>query len=201
MRESRLLLILDTAMIEYGKILSVAETAIDSGVSFIQLRDKRSNDRDLLDKAKALARLTKDNNCVFIVNDRADIALASGADGVHIGQEDLPISHARTILGDDRIIGISTHDIDQAVTAQAEGADYIGVGPVFRTSTKPGLEAIGLDIVRRVAEEIDIPAFFIGGINATNVEEISARGGKRIAVASAVLKSDDMITALTAVTV
>jgi len=188
-------------MIEYGKILSVAETAIDSGVSFIQLRDKRSNDRDLLDKAKALARLTKDNNCVFIVNDRADIALASGADGVHIGQEDLPISHARTILGDDRIIGISTHDIDQAVTAQAEGADYIGVGPVFRTSTKPGLEAIGLDIVRRVAEEIDIPAFFIGGINATNVEEISARGGKRIAVASAVLKSDDMITALTAVTV
>lgn len=201
MRESRLLLILDTAMIKEGRILSVAETAIKSGVSFIQLRDKISDDRALLGKARALRSLTVDNGCVLIINDRVDIALAAGADGVHIGQDDLPINHARAILGDERIIGVSTHTINQAIAAQAEGADYIGVGPVFKTSTKPGLEAIGLDIVLRVAEEIDIPAFFIGGINASNIEEINARGGRRVAVASAILKSEDIVTALTAVMV
>ena len=124
-----------------------------------------------------------------MVNDRVDIAMASGADGVHLGQEDLPISAARKVLGDHKIIGASTHSVEQAQEAEREGADYVAIGPVFFTATKPGLgSAKGIEIIGKVKEKVHIPVIAIGGINSDNVEKTLKAGADGVAVISAVFK-------------
>ncbi len=160
-------------------------------VGIIQLRDKVSDKSHVLSAAVRLARLLSKSKTLFIVNDYIDIAILSGSDGVHLGQDDLPLKQARKLLGKNKIIGISCHNLRQALKAQKEGADYIGIGPIYSTATKPEYKAIGLRVLRQLRGKIKIPYFAIGSINESNIKEITAAGARRIAVCRAILKADD----------
>lgn len=172
-------------------MLEVMEAALSGGADFVQLRDKNASKRELLEKAKALRELTRRYGVPFVVNDHPDIALAVDADGVHLGQDDLPLSVARSIMGPDRIIGISTHSIEQAREAEKDGADYIGVGPVYPTGTKPGRAAVTTAYVKEAAAEIRIPFVAIGGIAPDNADDVLAAGARRLCAVSAIVGSAD----------
>ncbi len=151
------------------------------------MRDYSLSDGGLLKAALEIRELTLKHKAVFIVNNRPDIALLSKADGVHVGQDDLPVLEARRVLGPDKIVGVSTHSIDQAKKAIADGADYIGVGPVYATPTKAGRAPVGLDYVRQVSDlKLSIPFFAIGGIDASNLERVLEAGARRVAVVRAI---------------
>ncbi len=169
----------------------VMEAALKGGADFLQLRDKHASKKELLEKAKMLRELTAAYGVPFVVNDHPDVALAVDADGVHLGQDDLPLAEARSLLGPDRIIGISTHSIEQAREAQRMGADYIGVGPVFPTGTKPGRAAVTTAYVAQAAAEIRIPFVAIGGIAPENAGEVLEAGAKRLCAVSAVVGSPE----------
>lgn len=161
-----------------------------AGVGLFQIRDKRADGAQLLDYAKAaVAAVGAD---AVVINDRVDIALASGAGGVHVGQEDLPIEAVRQLSrGSELWIGVSTHDLDQARKAQQAGADYIGCGPTFPSTTKQFTGFAGLEFLKQVAQEIDVPAYAIGGISAQNLPQVIQAGLSRIAVSGAILSSSD----------
>jgi thiamine-phosphate diphosphorylase len=163
---------------------------LESGVKWVQYRDKEGSRRDIYRNALNLRSITRDHNAVFIVNDHTDIALAVDADGVHLGRDDLPAQKAREILGKDRLIGVSTHTIEQAVDAEASGADYIGFGPIFRTETKDAGSPKGIALLAQVRSRIHIPIVAIGGINLDNVRSVLAAGVDAVAVASAILNAD-----------
>lgn len=173
-------------------IVEVMEEAIRGGADIVQLRDKTASKRELLEKAKALRELTRRYGVPFIVNDHVDVALAVEADGIHLGQDDLPLAEARKLVGPDKIIGISTHRIEEARAAEAGGADYIGVGPVFATETKPHATPVTTAYVRQVAAEIRIPFVAIGGIKLHNVDEVLAAGARRISAVSEIVGSADV---------
>jgi len=160
--------------------------AILGGVGIIQLREKNLADRELVEKGRRVRRWTRESNVLFIMNDRPDLAVLTEADGVHVGQEELTVKDARRIVGPNKLVGVSTHTIEQARQAVLDGADYIGVGPVFPTSTKPFAEYAGLEFVRQVAAEIQLPAYAIGGINLENIDEVVAAGARRVAISSAI---------------
>ena len=168
-----------------------AESLVLAGVSMLQLRDKRLADRELLERGRLLREITRRTKTLFIMNDRPDLAVLCDADGVHVGQEELTVKDARRILGAEGLIGVSTHSIEQARAAVLDGADYIGVGPTFPSRTKKFSEFTGTVLLRRVAEEIRLPAFAIGGIMAENLSEVLATGFTRVAVSEAVTKSSD----------
>jgi len=173
--------------------VEVAGSAISGGATVIQLRDKDSSDSRLLEKSLKLRRLTRSVGVPLIINDRIDIALAVDADGVHLGQDDLPVSTARQFLGPGKIIGVSTHSLEQARRARRQGADYIGVGPVFDTKTKEnGARPVGLELLRQVSREIDLPWVAIGGINKSNISEVVSAGAKSVAVVTAVVSAPDI---------
>jgi thiamine-phosphate pyrophosphorylase len=159
---------------------------VEAGVGMIQLRDKNIDDCDLMVRARALREFTGGSETLFIVNDHADIAAASNADGVHVGQEDLSVKDARAIIGPQALVGVSTHNIDQARAAVLDGANYLGAGPTFASRTKSFENFAGLDYLREAAGEIRLPTFAIGGISAKNVPEVLATGIPRVAVATAV---------------
>lgn len=192
MRDFRLYVITGEEYHPGRDLLEVMEEAIRGGADIVQLRDKRGTKREVLHKARALRELTRRYGVTFIVNDHVDIALACDADGVHLGQDDLPLPEARRILGDDRIIGVSTHAIEEARRAEAEGADYIGVGPVFPTKTKENAAPVTTAYVRQVAAEIRIPFVAIGGITLDNVGQVLEAGARRICAVSAIVGSADV---------
>jgi thiamine-phosphate pyrophosphorylase len=169
----------------------LAGSLVEAGVHMIQLRDKTLDDRRLLERARLLRELTRQSDTLFVMNDRPDLAVLSHADGVHVGQEELSIKDARTIVGPDTLIGISTHTIDQARQAQLEGANYIGVGPVFRSDTKHFDEFPGVELLRAVATEIRLPAFAVGGITRENLPEVLAAGFSRVAVSGPITTAAD----------
>jgi thiamine-phosphate pyrophosphorylase len=174
----------------------LARSLIDAGVQAIQLRDKQLGDRELLDRARLLRRLTSegpDNGPppLMIVNDRPDLAALARADGVHVGQDELTVKDARSIVGPKMLIGVSTHSIEQARQAVLDGANYIGVGPTFPSGTKTFAEFPGVALLRQVAAEIRLPGFAIGGINGRNLGEVLAAGFTRIAVSGAITAADD----------
>ncbi|TMW70417.1 thiamine phosphate synthase [Alteribacter natronophilus] len=174
-------------------MISVMEDAILGGADIIQLRDKTGSKRDVLEKARALRELTRKHNVTFIVNDHIDVALTVDADGIHLGQDDLPLEDARRIMGPDKIIGISTHHIGEARAAEAGGADYIGVGPVFPTKSKTDVvDPVTTGYVRQVAEEIRIPFVAIGGIKLHNVDEVIDAGASRICAISEIVGAMDI---------
>ena len=169
----------------------LAKSLVDAGVGMIQLRDKRLDDRELIERARRLRHLTRGTQSLFIVNDRTDIAAAADADGIHVGQEDLSVKDTRAIVGTRMLIGVSTHNIDQARAAVLDGANYLGAGPTFASSTKAFDEFAGLDYLRQVASEIQLPTFAIGGIAASNVNEVLAVGISRVAVSGAITAAAD----------
>ncbi len=170
-------------------VYEMVRAVLEAGIRFIQYREKEKTRRQLYADAMRLGELTRSYNAVFIVNDHADIALAVGADGVHLGQEDLPLDAARKIMGS-RIIGISTHSMPQAVAAEAGGADYIGFGPVFHTTTKDAGSPKGVDIIRTIKQNVSIPVVAIGGIGIENVAAVVHAGADAVAVATAICKGD-----------
>lgn len=185
-RDFKLYVIVDRNAVGRRDLIYVAREAIAGGADVIQLRDKDTTVEDLIKVGRALRKLTYKSDVLFIVNDRTDIAKAVDADGVHLGQDDLPIKIARSILGRHKIIGLSTHSISQAEEAQRKGADYIGVGPIFATPTKPEYKAVGVDLIRKVKGKIKIPFVAIGGIDESNLGKVLTAGASRIAVVRAV---------------
>lgn len=168
---------------------------VDAGVGMVQLRDKRLSDRDLLERARALRLATNGTSTLAIINDRADIALLAQADGVHLGQEDLSIKEARTVVGTGMLIGVSTHRIEQARQAVLDGANYLGAGPTFPSPTKSFDRFAGIGYLRQVAAEIGLPTFAIGGITPKNLAEVRSAGISRIAVSSVVTEAPDSAVA------
>ncbi len=166
------------------------QAALAGGATIVQVREKTLPDRKLLEQARRVREWTRAAGALFIMNDRADLALLAEADGVHVGQDELSVHDARRILGPGKLVGVSTHTLAQARQAVLDGADYIGVGPVFATSTKTFDALAGLDFVREAAE-ITLPAYAIGGIQLDNVEAVIAAGCRRIAVSSALCSADD----------
>lgn len=164
---------------------------VPCGVGIFQLRDKSSSKARLLSSAIRLVKFLRNSGSLFIVNDHIDVAVLSGADGVHLGQGDLPLEEVRMLLGKDKVIGISCHNLSQALKAQEKGADYIGIGPIYPTATKPGCRPVGLKVLRRLKGKIKIPYFAIGGIGEKNINEVLAAGARRIAVSRSVLKAKD----------
>ena len=158
---------------------------IEVGVPMIQLRDKRLADAELLDRARRLVALTRPRGTLVIVNDRADIAAAAEADGVHVGQQDLPPAAARRVVGPRALVGLSTHSLDQDRQGVLAGVDYLGVGPTFASTTKAFDTFPGLELLRQVAQEIALPAFAIGGISLDNLPQVLETGLRRVAVAAA----------------
>jgi len=187
MRKFNLYAILDKEVLGSRSLIDTAKELIKKGVSAIQYRDKRSSIDIIFKNSIKLREL---DISVLIINDYPAIARDAGADGVHLGQKDTGIAEARAILGKNKIIGCSTHTIEQALKAEQESADYIGIGPVFYTDTKKELSPIGLDTVRKVARYININAVAIGGIRKENLDSVLNTGIQWIASASGILKEN-----------
>ncbi len=185
---SRLYCILDIKS-RPREIRQLLKKISSAGVDIIQLREKDENFKELLKLARLIKTDLKNKGPIFIINDRADIATLSLADGVHLGQSDIGIKDARKILGPGKIVGVSCHSLNQAVTAQAAGADYIAIGPIYKTPTKKDTPAIGEELLAKLSTKIRIPVFAIGGINRKNLPKIQRKGIKRIAVYRAITKA------------
>ena len=169
-----------------------ARLALEGGADALQLREKSMEAGELLSRARRLVALCREHDALCIVNDRPDVAMLSNADGVHVGQGDLPARDARKIVGPDRIVGVSTHAIEQARQAVIDGADYLGVGPIFPSATKPRDFVCGLDYARQIVDEIRIPCVAIAGITLANVGEVLASGLPAVALTSAVIGAPDI---------
>ena len=167
------------------------EAALRGGVDCVQLRMKDARDDEILAASRGVADACRAHGALFILNDRPELVIDAGADGVHIGQDDVPVAQARADVGSGRIVGLSTHSPEQIDAANQAGVDYIGVGPVYETPTKPGRPAVGLELVRYAAEHARVPFFAIGGIDAARAGEVVAAGAQRIAVVRAITQATD----------
>ena len=174
----------------------VARLAYEGGADAVQLRMKHSDGREMLEQALEIRKVADEYCRFFFVNDRVDIALASGADGVHLGQSDIPLEVARDLMGETAIIGISVDNVEQAVAAAEGGADYIGIGAIFNTSTKPDAkQGVGLGAIYEIRQAVNIPIVAIGGINRGNIQDVVRAGADAAAVVSAVVAQDDIRSA------
>lgn len=188
LRAARLYLVCDARPEDF------LERVLRGGVDIVQLRMKQASDEAILRAAEAFARKCSEHDALFILNDRPDLAVEIGADGVHVGQDDASVSSARALVGPERLVGLSTHT--PAQVDAAAGVDYIGVGPVHETPTKPGRPAVGFELVRYAADHARVPFFAIGGIDVRGAAEVAAvtgraAGGPRIAVVRALTEADD----------
>jgi thiamine-phosphate pyrophosphorylase len=177
----------------------MVRAACEGGADVIQFRDKMLSVKERYDVGLQLAEICYEHKVIFIVNDMLDLALAVGADGVHLGQDDLPQDAAHELVSKfgakEFLIGRSTHSLEQALQAEQEGADYIGIGPVFATPTKPTYDPVGLDLVKAVASQVKTPHVAIGGIDLSNVQHVLEAGAKRVAVVRAVCGAADVAEA------
>ena len=194
-RISGLYVIIDTPALAGRSEAEATRQVISGGVKVVQLRDKHRNRRELVPIAHELKQICAEANVLFIVNDYIDIALATDADGVHLGQSDLPVHPAREILPLNKLIGCSVRTVEQALQAQEEGADYIGLGSIYHSPTKPDAEVIGLERLRQVKKAISLPVIALGGINEGNVDEVLDAGADSVAVIGAVLSTEDIQSA------
>lgn len=183
--------------ISHGKShFEVAEAALAGGATVIQFRDKEMVEAEAIEVCGKIYKLTKKKGVPFIVNDRIEVAKAVGADGVHLGQEDLPLGFARKVLGKDKIIGVSVKTVKQALKAVEKGVDYLGVGPIYPTATKSDVgKALGIVRLKEIKKVVNIPIVAIGGINEDNLEEVLNVGIDGVAVISAVVSAPDIIEA------
>jgi thiamine-phosphate pyrophosphorylase len=189
----RLYAIIDPAQAGGGAALQVAETLLSAGVRLIQLRDKQASTRDLFEQARLIAACVRSGKGIFILNDRADVARAAGADGVHVGQEDLPVELARQILGEGKWVGYSTHVLAQVVEADKSSADYIAFGPIFPTASKAQPDpVVGLDGLREARQATAKPLVAIGGITLQNARQVIEAGADSVAVIRGLLAAPDL---------
>ncbi|MEA2255219.1 MAG: thiamine-phosphate pyrophosphorylase [Solirubrobacteraceae bacterium] len=186
LHDARLYFVADRAGMEHA-----LTAALRGGVDLFQLRDKDASDAELLAAADTARELCHAAGALFLLNDRPELAAACGADGVHVGQDDMPVARAREHVGADAIVGLSTHSIDQARRGAGSGADYVAVGPVHATPTKQGRPAIGLEPVRWAAAHLDLPWFAIGGLDAGTLGAVVAAGARRAVVVRALAHAED----------
>ena len=191
-----LYVITDESLSKGRSNVEIARMAYEGGADVVQLRMKGASKEDMLRDALKIKEIADDYNRFFIVNDSVEVALESGADGIHLGQSDMPLEEAIDILGHRAIIGISANTVEKAVEAEQGGASYVGVGAIFKTSTKPdATQGIGLDAIFRIRQAVDIPIVAIGGINQGNIQEVIRAGADSAAVVSAVVSKDDVVKA------
>ena len=182
----------DTVLQSRFSHMEITRLAIAGGADTIQYRQKSGSTREMIEIARNMKRLCSEAGVAFIVNDRLDVAIAADADGVHLGQDDFPIPMAREILGEGRIIGGSAATLDEALKCLSDGADYVGFGPVYPTSSKDDAGPVsGIDILKQVVEIIPLPIIAIGGVGAENIPDVMRAGAHGIAVISAVCCQDD----------
>jgi thiamine-phosphate pyrophosphorylase len=186
LRDARLYFVADR-----GGMERALDAALAGGADLFQLRDKDASDEDLLAAAETARDRCRAAGALFVLNDRPDLAVACGADGVHVGQDDTPVARAREIVGHDLIVGLSTHSMKQAQAGCRSGADYIAVGPVHATPTKEGRPAIGVEPIRYAAAHVSVPWFAIGGIDAKTVGDVVRAGARRIVVVRALADAED----------
>lgn len=188
----KLYLVTDSGILKDRDFYKCIEDALKGGVTTLQLREKESSGKEFLEKAYKLRALTIKYNTMFIINDRIDISLLVDADGVHVGQSDISVLEARRLLGNGKIIGVSTRSIEQALEAKKNGADYIGVGAIFGTKTKADAKTINIDTLKSIKENVDIPIVAIGGVNLENRKQLEECNIDGYAVVSAILGSEDI---------
>ncbi|AAQ00392.1 MULTISPECIES: thiamine phosphate synthase [Prochlorococcus] len=175
----------------HPELIKTVLLALKAGVTMIQYRCKETPDNQMIAEAKELASICKSYNSLFLINDRADIALAVDADGVHLGQKDMPIQTARKIIGHQKIIGLSTHSLEEIQNATSQGCNYIGIGPIFKTKSKQNDLSLGIDFFSKINLKTNLPWFAIGGINKDNIDKIKEVGIKRVAVINAIMGAED----------
>jgi thiamine-phosphate pyrophosphorylase len=188
----RLYGILDFGYVRPRLAADVAARMVEGGVDILQIRAKKLPEEQIVDIAQAVAPITRASGVPLILNDYPHLASRAGADGVHVGQDDLSVAEAREAIGAPAIVGKSTHSVHQAIAAAAEGADYIGFGPLFSTPTKPDYAPIGLDQIRIVHERVSVPIFCFGGIKLENLASVLAAGAGRVVIVSGILQAADI---------
>jgi thiamine-phosphate pyrophosphorylase len=187
----RLYGILDLGYVEIGAARKTAEALVAGGVDLLQLRAKSQTASEIERVARELHSISSERGVPLVINDHPEIARNVGAEAVHLGQDDLPVAEARTIVGPECAVGKSTHTLDQAIRAFYEGADYIGFGPIFATPTKPDYPPVGLDDIQEVHHAVRIPIFCIGGIKLDNLEKVIEAGARRVVIVSGLLQASD----------
>lgn len=185
------LYLITEARLDGGSIESMLAGALAGGVDIVQLRDKSADDASLIETGRLFRRICDQHGALLVVNDRGDLAVACEADGVHVGQDDAPVASIRATVGDERLIGVSTHSEAQIDAASQSGCDYIAVGPVFETPTKPGAAPVGTRLVDYAARHSQLPFFAIGGIDAGNAADVVDAGATRLAVVRAIRDAAD----------
>ncbi len=188
----KLYLVTDRDLLKNTDLYTAVEEAIKGGVTLVQLREKDLTTLEFYNTALNIKKVTDKYNIPLIINDRMDIALAVNASGVHIGQKDIPCTIARKILGNDKILGVSATTLSQAIKAEKEGADYIGVGAIFHTSTKQDAKPVSIDMLKEIKETLYIPVVAIGGITIKNVHQLDSSNIDGIAVVSDILGKEDI---------
>jgi thiamine-phosphate pyrophosphorylase len=186
----------DRTWLKGRSLANAVEEALKAGVTFLQLREKNLDFSSFLELARDIKKIADKYRVPYVINDNVDIAIACGADGVHVGQEDMDAKEVRKTIGPDKILGVSAQTVEQAVNAENNGADYIGVGSVFPTSTKPDAETVSFETLRNICKAVSIPVVAIGGINKDNAIKLAGTGIDGIAVVSAIFARDDITKAV-----
>lgn len=188
----RLYAVTDRAWTGTQTLMEQVEAAIKGGATCIQLREKKLSEDEFLTEAVEMKKLCSRYGVPFIVNDNVEIAIKCGADGIHVGQKDMEAGNVRALVGDDMTIGVSAQTVEQALAAQAAGADYLGVGAVFGTTTKPDANAVSIETLKEICAAVSIPVVAIGGINRMNMMKLSGSGVDGVALVSAVFAAEDI---------
>lgn len=188
----RLYLVTDSDILKGRDFYSCIEDALKGGATTLQLREKDASGKEFLEKAYKLRELTKKYNAMFIINDRVDVAMLCDADGVHVGQSDIDAKDVRKLIGKDKVLGVSTRTVEEAKKALEDGADYIGVGAMFKTSTKKDAKSVSLDTLKKIQENVDIPVVCIGGISLENIGVFDGFDVDGFAIVSSILKAKDI---------
>lgn len=188
----KLYLVTDSVILRGRDFYKCIEDAIKGGVTMVQLREKDISGKEFLERAIKLRELTKRYGVSLIINDRVDIALLCDADGVHVGQSDIAAKDVRRLVGEDKIVGVSARSVEEAKTAKEDGADYIGIGAMFATSTKLDAKSVSLETVENIKNNVDIPFVLIGGINLENLDTLKKLDSDGYAIVSSILKAEDI---------
>jgi thiamine-phosphate pyrophosphorylase len=189
---ARFYALVDTSYVEEARISFVTEQLVKGGVDLIQLRAKKESLSVVAKLGQQMRAIIPAEGPLFILNDHPELVVDMGADGIHVGQDDLPVAEARRVAGLEIIVGKSTHALDQAVAAEKEGADYIGVGPIYATPTKPDYVPVGPSLIGQVRAAVRVPQFCIGGVNEKTLREVLSAGAQRVVIVSALLQSGDI---------
>lgn len=188
----KLYLVTDSDILKDRNFYECIEEALKGGVTMLQLREKEASGKEFLEKAIKLRELTKKYNVKFIINDRVDIAMLCNADGVHVGQSDIPANEVRKLIGKDKIVGVSARTIKEAMVAKENGADYLGVGAMFTTTTKLDAKSVTIDQLKDIKKEVKLPIVTIGGLSLNNIEKLKECNIDGFAVVSAILGATDI---------